>query len=251
MADAGYQASSLPQHPLGDEELLPLLRQGDGAAFAALMRRSNRRLYRLARSILKDDSEAEDTVQEVYVRAFSGLKDFRNDASLSTWLSRIAINEALICLRKRRPMAELKEVDEMALCIGNPELAAFGIHDRGNPEELATRREIRALLERAIDALPTAFRSVFMLRAVEQMSVEETADCLGILEQTVKTRFHRARRLLRKALGVEITALLPEAFPFADARCDRIVAATLSRLELVERLQSGTPLSTQDGRNIP
>ncbi|MGH7044006.1 MAG: RNA polymerase sigma factor [Acetobacteraceae bacterium] len=251
MSDVGYQDTSLARRSPGERELLALLRLGDSAAFTVLMRRSNRRLYRLARSILKDDAEAEDAVQETYVRAFNGLKAFRNDASLSTWLSRIAINEALACLRKRRPVAGLEEVDEMAFSSGIPELAAFGIRDRGNPEELATRHEVRMLLERAIDTLPTIFRTVFVLRAVEQMSVEETADCLDIPGETVKTRFHRAKNLLRKALGIEMAALLPDTFPFAGPRCDRIVAATLVRLERAEPPRSGVSLATRDGKTMP
>jgi RNA polymerase sigma-70 factor (ECF subfamily) len=200
-----------------EEALLVRLRAGEPGAFEQVMRRHNSRLFRVARSILSDDSDAEEVLQEAYIRAFSGIAGFKGEASLATWLTRIAINEALVRLRRRRDTAPLDE--ETALADPRP-----------SPEQDAARRELRGLVERSLDSLPAAFRAVFVLRALEQMSVEETAAALGIRKETVKTRFFRARRLLREQLGAELAAALGHSFPFAGARCDRLVAAVLRRL---------------------
>lgn len=202
-----------------EEALVFRLRAGDRAAFEQVMRRHNGRLFRVARSILSNDSDAEEALQEAYIRAFSGIAGFKGEASLATWLTRIAINEALMRLRRRRESAPIEE----GLALPDP---------RPSPEQNAARRELRGLVERALDSLPAAFRAVFVLRAVEQMSVEETAAALGIREETVKTRFFRARRLLREHLGEELAAALGDSFPFAGERCDRLVAAVLRRLPL-------------------
>lgn len=208
----------------GDAELLSLIRRGEPAAFAALMRQNNRRLYRLARSIVRDESEAEDVVQETYVRALAHLGDFRGEASLATWLARIAANEALGRLRRRRPMVDLSQAENV--------IALSGAGNTINPESAAARREVRRVIERAVDELPANFRTVFMLRAVEQMSIAETAALLAISPETVKTRFHRANRLLRQALSAEFASILDDAFPFAGARCDALTARVLARLGL-------------------
>jgi RNA polymerase sigma-70 factor (ECF subfamily) len=205
------------------------MRRGDGGAFAALMRRNNRRLYRLARSILKNESEAEEVVQESYVRAFTHLDGFKGEASLATWLARIVANEALGRLRRRRPSVEIGDVAD-SLAAG-PDTGVFSFAGP-SPEHAAAREEIRRLIEHAVDALPPSFRTVFILRAVEQMSIEETASCLGIPKDTVKTRFHRANRLLRQALSAQLESILDGAFPFAGARCDRIMRSVLARLGL-------------------
>ena len=208
----------------GDALLTARLRGGDPAAFAALMRHNNRRLYRLARGILKDEGEAEEAVQEGYVRAFTHLDGFKGEASLSTWLARIVVNEALRRLRRRR--LEGAGISEAAGEEGPGGLAG----SEPNPEHTAARREIRRLIERAIDALPAPFRVVFVLRAVEQLSTRETAASLGIREETVKTRLHRANRLLREALGEEFAAIWDDAFPFAGRRCDGMLARVLARI---------------------
>ena len=205
----------------GDAELLALMRRGEPGAFAALMRQNNRRLYRLARSIVRDESEAEDVVQETYFRALANLDGFRGEASLTTWLSRIAANEALGRLRRRRPTVELSQAANVVQLPGA---------DAINPESAAARREVRRVIERAVDDLPANFRTVFMLRAVEQMSIDETAALLGIPPETVKTRFHRANRLLRQALSEEFSSILDNAFPFAGARCDALMNRVLTRL---------------------
>jgi RNA polymerase sigma-70 factor (ECF subfamily) len=209
-----------------DGDLAARARGGDGTAFAAIMRRHNQLLYRLARGILQNESEAEEAVQEAYVRAFTALAGFKGEASLSTWLSRIVVNEALGRLRRRRPTAGVDEID------GAVSVAWLGSFGLGTPETAAAQAEIRHLLEAAIDRLPAAFRTVFVLRAVEHMSVEETASCLGIAKETVRTRFFRARRLLRQDLGDRFAAALEDTFPFAGARCDRIVGKVLGRLTM-------------------
>lgn len=216
-----------------DAELVALARQGHAPAFRAIMQRHNRRLYRLARGILREDIEAEDVVQETYLSAFKGIAAFRGQASLSTWLTRIAMNEALGRLRRRRPMVELAALDSSldrddARIIAFPSIGAA----QDDPERSAARREIRHFLERAIDALPEAFRVVFVMRVIEEMSIEETASHLGLRPATVKTRLHRARRLLRQAVDETLAAALMDTFPFAGARCDRITDAVLERLRL-------------------
>jgi RNA polymerase sigma-70 factor, ECF subfamily len=197
---------------------------------AFITRRNDRRLYRLARSILRNDAEAEDVVQEAYARAFTHLSEFRGGARLSTWLTRITLNEALGRLRQRRPVVGL-EFMETVSDPGRPRVSYDPSARRDtDPEAEAARSEIRRLLERAIDELPEPFRVVFVLRDVEQMSVEETAAQLGIRPETVRTRLHRARRLLRKALGDRLASALTDIFPFEGARCARLTKAVLDRL---------------------
>ncbi len=195
--------------------------------FEAVMRSHNRRLYRTARGILGDDAEAEEAVQEAYLRAFVGLDAHLGAASLTTWLTRIVVNEALGRLRRRRPAASL---DAMTATAVQETMMAnrFPPRDAATPEDAAARAELRRGLERAIDALPPEFRTVFMMRAVEQMSTDETAEALGIPPETVRSRYHRGRGRLRRALTRQLAAALPDAFAFDGARCDRIVAAVLA-----------------------
>ena len=229
MPNAAQPAADLTV--LDDLQLARRAAAGEGSAFRLIMERNNGRLYRVARSVVRDDSEAEDVVQESYVRAFARLREFRGEASLATWLTRIALNEALGRLRRRRPTSELSVID--APRRGGGEVIAFpGAASDADPERAAARREIAGALERAIDALPDAFRVVFVMRAVEQMSVEETAADLGIPEATVKTRLFRGRRLLRDALHAEIGSALSDAFPFAGRRCLRTTELVLARLGL-------------------
>jgi RNA polymerase sigma-70 factor (ECF subfamily) len=223
----------------GDSELVILARRGEAAAFREIMRRNNRHLFRAARGVLRDDLEAEDVVQEAYVRAFQGLAGFRGDASLSTWLTRIALNEALGRLRRRRTTVDLAAV-EVAQEGGGARILMFPTAQAGgDPEGAAARREIRRLLEEAIDELPEAFRLVLVARDVDGMSVEETAQILGVRPETVRTRLHRARRLLRAALDQRLGDTLHEAFPFDGARCARMTEAVLARLGLDAPAPSG------------
>jgi RNA polymerase sigma-70 factor, ECF subfamily len=211
-----------------DVELVRRALSRDEAAVRAIIKANNRRLYRLARGILRNDSEAEDVVQETYVRAFTHLAEFRGDSGLSTWLSRIAMNEALGRLRRRRPGVELSSLPPGTLeaqIIRFPLLSATD-----DPERTMAQREIQHVVEGAIDELPEPFRMVFITRVVEGMNVEETADILGLKPETVKTRLHRARTMLRDNVEKKIGPVVMDAFPFAGCRCDRLTDAVLTRL---------------------
>ena len=213
-----------------DGELLRLARDGDPAAFRILIRRHDRYLYRIARSVLLDDHEAEDVVQETYVRAFTRLVDFRGDASLSTWLTRIALNEALQRRRRRRRTVHLDVIDAARNRADMQIDRSPMIAPDQDPERATAQHQIRRFLERAIDDLPEAFRTVFVMRDIEEATTAETATLLGIRQQTVKTRLHRARRMLRAALGEHNGTALKDAFPFDKPRCDRLVKKVLDQL---------------------
>jgi RNA polymerase sigma-70 factor, ECF subfamily len=220
---------------LDDAELVRLALLRNGAAFRVIMQRHNRRLYRVARSVVKDDSEAEDVVQETYVRAFGSLGQFRRDASLATWLTRITLNEALGRLRRQRPMVDLEVLD--AESAAPSKIIAFPLMPAtADPEHAAAQRQIRHLIERAIDDLPEAFRVVFVMRDVQDLSTEETAGLLGLPPATVKTRLHRARRELRRALDEQLASTLTEAFPFDGKRCQDTADKVLERLQLSTRV---------------
>ncbi len=225
-----FAASKQDLSGLDDGELIARVVRRDVAAFEALMRRHNRLLYRTARAILRDDHEAEDCVQEAYLRAFQHAAEFRSDARVSTWLVRIVVNQALQRIRKQRQepgRVPLDNVVELSFDADHPGLVASAT-DR--PDAEALRSEWRALLERHIDALPAAFKPVFVLRALEDLTVEETAACLDIPEATVRTRFFRARGLLREAIARDIDLAMEDVFEFLGARCDRIVSEVLRRI---------------------
>ena len=217
---------SAPQDT-GDAELVRRALARDEAAVRAIIQANNRKLYRLARGILRNDGEAEDVVQEAYVRAFTHLESFRGDSSLSTWLSRIAMNEALGRLRRRRPAVELDALPQGAL---EAEIIQFPLSAAADPEKSMAQREIQAVVEHAIDELPEAFRLVFITRVIEGMNVEETAEILGLKSETVKSRLHRARTMLRDIVEKKIGPVVMEAFPFAGKRCERLTDAVLKRL---------------------
>ena len=195
------------------------------------MQRHNRQLYRVARGVLGNDTDAEDVVQETYVRAFTHLDGFRGEARLSTWLTRIALNEALGRVRDRRPTTDLRHLDAIDEQGEARVIFLPSARQDSNPEASAARAEARRLLERAVDQLPGPFRAVFVMRDVEELSVEETASQLGLRPETVKTRLHRARRLLRRSLDRTLSNALTDAFPFAGARCARITQSVLDRLD--------------------
>lgn len=226
-AHAG-RAKGSERDELGDSELLKLARAHDEAAIRTIVRRHNRRLFRVARAILRDDSEAEDVVQASYVSAFTHLDGFRGEAAFSTWLTRIVVNEAGGRLRRRRPAADLDELDSAAAPSADIIQFPF-ISAQLDPETEVSRQEIRALLEIAIDTLPEPFRIVFVLRDVEGLTVEEAAAHLALRPETVKTRLHRARRRLRAALEAQLSDALPTVFPFDGSRCvhmaERVVVA--------------------------
>jgi RNA polymerase sigma-70 factor, ECF subfamily len=214
---------------LSERKLVERAKRGDPLAFRAIMERHNQRLYRVARAVMKNDTEAEDVVQETYLRAFSNLSKFRGESSLATWLTRIALNEALGRKRKQRPTVTLESVE--ATQETSAQIIQFpAMNAETDPERSAAQHEIRKLLERATDALPKPFRVIFVMRDVEEMSIEETASHLGIRPETVKTRLHRARRLLRQSLDSQLASTLKGAFPFAGVRCARITEAVLNRL---------------------
>jgi RNA polymerase sigma-70 factor, ECF subfamily len=223
------QTQALDYAGLPETELVALAKLGRAEAFRAIMQRCNQRLFRTARSVVSDDAEAEDVLQEAYVRAFQGIESFRGESGVLTWLTTIVLNEARGRLRKRRRTVALDEVEKAQQDTGRILMfpSAYG---SGDPEREAARAEARRLLERAVDRLPTAFRLVFILRDVEGCSIEETAESLGVRPETVKTRLHRARRLLRESLHETLGSAASGAFPFLGARCERITQAVLDRL---------------------
>jgi RNA polymerase sigma-70 factor, ECF subfamily len=211
-----------------DAELIQRARSRDETAVRSIMQANNRRLYRIARGILRNDSEAEDVVQETYVRAFTHLESFRGDSSLATWLARIAMNEALGRLRRQRAGVEWTSLPEgtiEAQIIQFPHSAASE-----DPEKSMAQRQIQNVVEHAIDELPDPFRVVFITRVIEGMNVEETAEILQLKPETVKTRLHRARTMLRDNVEKKIGPVVMEAFPFAGRRCERLTQAVLKRL---------------------
>ena len=234
-----------PASAVDDAELVGRIAGHDQAAFEVLMRRHNGRLFRVARAILKDDAEAEDALQDAYLDAYRHIDDFHGGARLSTWLTRIVINQALMRLRKHKR-------DRIVVPFGDgsgtePDQAEADVADERSesPPGATLRAEIRRALERRIDELPTAFRTVFVMREVEDMTVDETAECLSIPAATVRTRLFRARALLREALARDMDMATVDVFGFAGERCDRIVAA------VQERALALVPGSPVDARSTP
>lgn len=225
----GEAKSAIDYAELAEGALTALARNGDRDAFRAIMRRGNQRLFRVARAFVQDDAEAEDVVQEAYLRAFAHIAGFRGDASVFTWLTRITINEANARLRQRRPCVGLDQI-EISQAKGAHVIMFPNADPARTPESDAARAQVRRMLETAIDDLPEAFRVVFVLRDIEECSIAETAEALEILPETVKTRLHRARRLLREALRDRLASTMAEAFPFLGARCERITEAVMARL---------------------
>ena len=215
--------------PDDDLALARRIAGGDVGAFEALMRAHNRRLFRLARATLRDDAEAEDALQEAYFSAHRAIAGFRGEASLATWLSRLVTYECLGRLRKRArrenvfPIGSLDtgDVTEADMC---------DRRESATPDTALVRAQMRKVLERELDGLPQQFRSVFVLRAVEELNVEETAQSLGIPEATVRSRYFRARSLLRESLARELDLAERDVYEFGGRNCDRIVAAVLARI---------------------
>jgi RNA polymerase sigma-70 factor (ECF subfamily) len=211
---------------LDDPALVGLAAAGNEGATRVLIRRHNQRLFRVARAVLRDDAEAEDVVQETYVRAFSNLAAFRGEARLSTWLTRICVNEALGRVRRRRPTIEFSEAGpELGQVLMFPSMSI-----EPDPETETARSQMQRFLEEAVDALPEPFRLVFILRDVEGLNVEETAGHLAIREETVKTRLHRARRLMRATIEKRLSASFAEIFPFDGKRCAGMADRVIERL---------------------
>ncbi len=232
-ANTSDRRTAAPDGDPAPGDLVVQLRAGNAAAFRTLMQAHNRRLYRLARSVLRDATEAEDAVQDAYVSAFTHLDQLRDASTLGTWLGRIVLNEAF---RRLRPRPAMTEFDDATgpLEVPSAQIIPFpgAPQTPTTPEEDAARTEMRRLLERAVDELPEVFRIVFVLREVEQMSGQDVAALLGIPVDTVKTRLHRARRLLNQSLRRRLSPTLAGVFPFAGDECARIVARVLNRLGL-------------------
>lgn len=231
-------ALAIDYEGLEDTALVGLVQGGDREAFRQVMRRSNQRLFRVARGVVNDDAEAEDVVQEAYVHAYEKLAAFRGDASLLTWLTRIVLNEAYGRLRQQRHTVDIDQIEvaqaDSGRVVAFP--AKFGSED---PLASAARDQIRRLVERAVDGLPEPFRIVFVMREIEECTVEETAASLDLKAETVKTRLHRARRLLRAALHDTLSTSLGDAFPFLGPRCDRVTESVMQRLETATPVAPG------------
>ena len=224
-------AAALDYAALPERDLVSFARAGDREAFRAIMQNCNQRLFRVARGLMRDDAEAEDLLQEAYTRAFAAIAGFRGESGIATWLTRIGLNEGHDRLRARRATVELEEV-EPAQASG--QVLPFPGPSATDPEADAARAQIRRLIEVALDDLPEAFRLVFILREVEELSVDETAAHLGIRTETVKTRLHRARRRLREALDSRLADVMVGAYPFLGARCARIIERVLSRMAAID-----------------
>lgn len=219
MIEAGFELETLT-----DEDVVRRVLAGEIEMFEILMRRYNRRVYRTVRAIVRDNAEAEDVMQDAYVRAYANLGQFAGLAKFSTWLTRIAVNEALARVRMRKRLVYLPGEDTGGIGMN------IYTSQTSDPEQNALAKELSSVLEEAVDSLPEAYRSVFMLRQIEDMSTAETAECLDISEEAVKVRLFRAKALLRDELCSRIGSAAPDAFAFDGLRCDRIVAAVLDRI---------------------
>ena len=209
-----------------DEQVIEQVRRGDRAAYEIIVRRYNQHLFRVTRSILQNDDAAQDAVQETWIAVWFRLDRFKPGTGFGAWLTRIAINEALMIRRKNRRHDQQRDAGDISEKIHIKQV------EISEPAEAVLREEFIRLVEKAVDRLPDEFRTVFVLRAVQQLSVKETASCLDIKTATVKTRYHRARNLMQAALGQQLDTASPNAFEFAGARCDQIVARVYERLEL-------------------
>jgi RNA polymerase sigma-70 factor, ECF subfamily len=215
-----------------DAELAGQALARNAGAFRTIMQKHNRRLYRIAWGILRNNTEAEDAVQDAYVSAFTQLASYRGESTLATLLSRIVMNEALGRLRRRRTIVDLNALDSVR---SEAEIIQFPQSTPSDdPERTMAQRQILQLVEQATDNLPEVFRLVFVTRVIEGMSVEETSELLGIKPETVKTRLHRARQLVRDQLDKQIGPVLMDAFPFAGRRCERMTEAVMARLGFAE-----------------
>lgn len=210
-----------------DRSILNGIEAGDPLAFEWLMRRNNRRLYRLARATLRDDAEAEDALQDAYLHAFRCIAQFRADASLSTWLSKLVLNE---CLSRLRRSARRQNVIPMVSATTHSEATLMFTDEAESPDTSLARAQIRSLLESKVDELPDGYRAVFILRSVEELSVHETAEALGLAEETVRSRHFRAKSILRTSLAQDFDLAERGVFEFGGAHCDRIVASVLARM---------------------
>jgi RNA polymerase sigma-70 factor (ECF subfamily) len=227
MASAAQIARS---RDLSDESVVKLVLKGDAELFEIIMRRHNQRLYRIARAVVRDDAEAEDVMQDAYVRAYENLSQFEGRASFSTWLCRIAFNEALARVRRRKRVRELDGISK-----SERETMPSLQCSAPSPEQEASNSEVRRLLEEEVEALPESYRTVFVLRDVEEINTAEVAKILNVTPENVKMRLHRARAVLRKKLFLRAGSQRQEAFSFHAKRCDRVVEIVFKRLRLSQQ----------------
>lgn len=225
------RAAALDYEKMSEHELVTHARAGHQDAFRVIIQRCNQRLFRIARGVVRDDVEAEDVLQETYTRAFEHFDGFRQESSLFTWLTSVTLNEARGRLRKRRRTVSVDAI-EAAQQSSAQIIMLNSAAPSESPESSAARSQMRLLIEQALDGLPDVFRIVFIMREIEELSTEETAASLNIPAATVKTRLHRARRLLRQGLNQRFDAALSEAFPFLGALCQRLTSRVLAHLSL-------------------
>lgn len=229
MTEAMIETGTAGGAPIPDDErsMAADIARGDRPAFECLMRRYNSRLYRLARATLRDRTEAEDALQDAYIRAYQSIGQFRGEASLATWLSRLVLNECLARLRR-----DARRRNVIAIVSPNTPIESPPMFEREieSPDKALGRAQMRALLERKVDELPENFRLVFVLRSVQELSVDETADSLGIPEETVRSRHFRAKSMLRESLARELNLAERDLFEFGGTHCNQVVANVLARL---------------------
>ncbi len=226
---------------LDDEQVVARVRTGELGLYELLMRRYNQRVYRIVRSVLLNDEEAEDVLQEAWVRAYQHLDQYKGQASFSTWVTKIAFYEALARTRKNRRWTPLEDAEGEIM----PE-AERRQPVAETPEEQAIRMQLGGMLQAAVDGLPESYRSVFVLREIEHLSTAETAECLGLSEEAVKTRLHRSRALLRKDLEDRAGPAIAEAYSFLGVRCDRSVARVLERIGAEQQSSNDTGTGDAD-----
>ncbi len=218
-----------------DEEVVRRVLGGETDLFEIIMRRYNQRLYRATRSILGSDAEAEQVMQDAYVSAYTHLAQFAGRARFSTWLTKIAVYAALAHLRQRGKLVDLESIPE-----SERERSTMFASREGDPERQLLDRELKGVLEDAVESLPEYYRSVLVMRDVEGMDTLETAECLGLTEETVKTRLHRARAMVRRTLAANSASALPGSFQFHLSRCDRVVAGVFARIRTLSALSRST-----------
>jgi RNA polymerase sigma-70 factor (ECF subfamily) len=218
MMPSGWQS-------LSDEQAVVRIRAGEAFLYELLMRRYNQRLFRIARSVVRDDAEAEDIMQDAWVRAYEHLDQFAGRASFATWVTKIALYEALSRVRKRKQLVSIDEQNGDSM--SRREYADVKTR---NPEQRVIGIELKNAVESAVEQLPETYRSVFVLREIEQLSTAETAECLNLSEEAVKTRLHRSRALLRRDLQARVGPAITAAYAFLGRRCDRVVARVMERI---------------------
>jgi RNA polymerase sigma-70 factor, ECF subfamily len=223
MADVQTSIKTADPRTLSDPEIVRRVLDGERELFEILMRRHNQRLYRVARSVLNNDTEAEDVLQESYVRAFTKLEQFQGKSQLSTWLSKIVLYEALARLRKKRRIVDAGALVDLEAKMGTPA-------QNETPQDTVLRAEATKVMEDAINSLPRKYRAVVVMREVEGLNISETAENLGLTEQTVKTRLFRAHSMLRKQIGKELGSNMSQVYSFMNERCDRLVEKVMSRI---------------------